>query len=76
MQSSGMVKSDCFLKPNDCCKNGHMFMRRESPFHVVAFLHVAMGQNSVPPVNIPNPTKIGSKMGGAPKTPKMGSHGS
>ena len=32
--------------------------------------HVAMGQNSVPPVNIPIPTKISSKMGGAP-TPKM-----
>ena len=25
-----------------------------------------MGQNPVPPVNIPIPTKIGSKMGGAP----------
>ena len=30
---------------------------------------MAMGQNSVPPVNTPIPTKIGSKMGGAP-TPK------
>ena len=30
----------------------------------------AMGQNPVPPVNIPMPTKIGSKMGGAPKPPK------
>ena len=30
------------------------------------FEHVAMGQNPVPPVNIPIPTKIGSKMGGAP----------
>ena len=29
-----------------------------------------MGQNPVPPVNIPIPTKIGSKMGGAP-TSKM-----
>ena len=28
--------------------------------------YVAMGQNHVPPVNIPIPTKIGSKMGGAP----------
>ena len=28
-----------------------------------------MGQNPVPPVNIPIPTKIGPKMGGAP-TPK------
>ena len=28
-----------------------------------------MGQDPVPPVNIPIPTKIGSKMGGAP-TPK------
>ena len=27
--------------------------------------HMAMGQNPVPPVNIPFPTKIGSKMGGA-----------
>ena len=27
---------------------------------------MAMGQNPVPPVNIPIPTKIGSKMGGAP----------
>ena len=26
----------------------------------------AMGQNPVPPMNIPIPTKIGSKMGGAP----------
>ena len=33
-----------------------------------------MGQNPVHPVNIPIPTKIGSKIGGAPKTPpKMGS---
>ena len=32
-------------------------------------LEVAMGQNPVPPVNIPIPTKIGPKMGGAP-TPK------
>ena len=31
--------------------------------------HSAMGQNPVSPVNIPIPTKIGSKMGGAP-TPK------
>ena len=31
---------------------------------------MAMGQTPVPPVNIPIPTKIGSKMGGAPKTPK------
>ena len=30
---------------------------------------MAMGQKPVPPVNIPIPTKIGSKMGGAP-TPK------
>ena len=29
-----------------------------------------MGQNPVTPVNIPIPTKIGSKMGGAP-TPKF-----
>ena len=27
---------------------------------------LAMGQNPVPPANIPIPTKIGSKMGGAP----------
>ena len=32
--------------------------------------HMAMGQNPVPSVNIPIPTKIGSKMGGALKTPK------
>ena len=31
--------------------------------------HLAMGQFPVPPVNMPIPTKIGSKMGGAP-TPK------
>ena len=31
---------------------------------------MAMGQMAVPPVNIPIPTKIGSKMVGAP-TPKM-----
>ena len=31
--------------------------------------HLAMGQNPVPPVNIPIPTKIGSEMGGA-LTPK------
>ena len=30
---------------------------------------MAMSQNPIPPVNIPIPTKIGSKMGGAP-TPK------
>ena len=27
---------------------------------------MTMGQNPVPPVNIPLPTKIGSKVGGAP----------
>ena len=37
------------------------------------FVDLAMGQNPVPPVNIPIPTKTGSKIGGAP-TPKMGSH--
>ena len=31
-----------------------------------AFVHMAMGQNPVPPVNIPIPTKIPTKMGGAP----------
>ena len=31
--------------------------------------YLAMGQNPVPPVNIPIPTQTGSKMGGAP-TPK------
>ena len=31
--------------------------------------NLAMGQKPVPPVNIPIPTKVGSKMGGAP-TPK------
>ena len=36
---------------------------------LVRFPDLAMGQNPVPPVNIPIPTKIGSKMGGAP-TPK------
>ena len=35
---------------------------------------MAMGQNHVPPVNIPIPTKIGSKMGGEFTYPKMGSH--
>ena len=32
----------------------------------VSWRNVAMNQNPVPPVNIPIPTKIGSKMGGAP----------
>ena len=32
--------------------------------------YIAMGPNPIPPVNIPIPTKMGSKMGGAPKTPK------
>ena len=31
--------------------------------------YMAMGQDPVPPVNIPMPTLLGSKMGGAPKTP-------
>ena len=31
---------------------------------------MSMGQNPIPPVNIPIPTQIGSRMGGAPKTPK------
>ena len=35
----------------------------------ISFTDLAMGQTPVPPVNIPIPTKIGSKMGGAP-TPK------
>ena len=35
---------------------------------------MAMGQNPLPPVNIPIPTKIGSKMGGAP-TPKWDTTG-
>ena len=34
---------------------------------------MAMGQNPVPPVNIPIPTKMGSKMGGEFTYPKMGS---
>ena len=34
---------------------------------------MAMSQNSVPLVNIPIPTKIGSKMGGEFTYPKMGS---
>ena len=38
--------------------------------HNLRFSEMAMGQNPVPPVNIPIPTKIGSKMGGAP-TPKQ-----
>ena len=33
--------------------------------------HVAMGQNPVPPVNIPIPTKKGSKMGGEFTYPKL-----
>ena len=33
--------------------------------------HLAMGQNPVPPVNIPIPTKIGSKMGGEFTYPRM-----
>ena len=36
--------------------------------------HLAMGQKPVPPVNIPIPTKTGSKMGGEFTYPKMGSH--
>ena len=36
--------------------------------------HLAMGQKPVPPVNIPIPTKIGSKLGGEfTEHPKMGS---
>ena len=38
------------------------------------FEDVTMGQNPVPPMNIPIPTKIGSKMGGEFTYPKMGSH--
>ena len=34
---------------------------------------LAMGQNPIPPVNVPIPTKIGSKMGGEFMYPKMGS---
>ena len=34
-------------------------------------MELAMGQNPVPPVNIPIPTKIGSKMGGEFTYPKM-----
>ena len=34
---------------------------------------MAMGQKPAPPVNIPLPTKIGSKMGGEFTYPKMGS---
>ena len=36
--------------------------------------HVAMGQKPVPQLNIPFPTKIGSKLGGEFTYPKMGSH--
>ena len=32
---------------------------------IARYISVAMGQNPVPPVNIPIPTKVGSKMGGA-----------
>ena len=35
--------------------------------------HMAMGQNPVPPVNIPIRIKIGPKMGGEFTYPKMGS---
>ena len=35
---------------------------------------MAMGQNPVPPVNIPIPTKTGSKMSSEFTYPKMGSH--
>ena len=38
-------------------------------------VYVAMVKSQiVPPVNIPTPTKIGSKMGGEFTYPKMGSH--
>ena len=39
------------------------------PDHILCVRRHIIGQNPVPPVNIPIPTKIGSKMGGAP-TPK------
>ena len=48
---------------------GSMFPSSLSAFEVAVLLlcqrHLAMGQNPVPPVSIPIPTKIGSKMGGA-----------
>ena len=42
------------------CPGGNLEMQDSRPFK-----HMAMGQNPVPPVNIPIPTKIGSKLGGA-----------
>ena len=47
-----------------------------STFNPKPFKYMAMGQiqNPVPSVNIPIPTKIGSKMGGEFTYPKMGSH--
>ena len=48
------------------CREGYF-----TSIQAMLALDIAMGQNQkpVPPVNIPIPTKIGSKMGGAP-TPK------
>ena len=42
--------------------------------NIVHLGYMAMGQNPVPLVNIPIPTKIGSKMGGEFIYPKMRSH--
>ena len=41
----------------------------------MAMSHMAMGQNPVSPVNIPIPTKIGSKMGGAPNNSRWYQNG-
>ena len=45
---------------------------REPPLK--AQRQMAVGQKTVPPVNIPIPTKIASKMGGEFTYPKMGSY--
>ena len=49
-----------------------MALGRTFEYRVLIMTQVAMGQKPVPPVNIPIPTKIGSKMGGEfTENPKM-----
>ena len=53
---------------------GPLSKKKELCLRRVPPSHVAMGQNSVPLVNIPIPTKIG-KMGGAVHLPQKGTVG-
>ena len=70
---TGLLEAECKLFSETC----HWMLILICIRSLLIYFHsryqpcdMAMGQNPVPPVNIPIPTKLGSIMGGAPKTPQ------